>query len=172
MILNFGDFALDIDAERTSHFYRQNAKSTSELCSCRGCQNFDKAVLKAPKAVLEFLNKMGIDPCKPAEACDAAGEMFDDGTIYYWGFYHVCGKIIECPDCFRSDSTQTTKTEYLQRSSMYHPDGTENFAFGVTDGVSLLEKGFPEPCVQLEFDMHLTCAVEGLYETKEPIKRV
>ena len=171
MILKFGDFTVDIDAERTARFYRERAKSTSEWCSCRGCQNFDRAVLKAPKVVLEFLETMGIDPRKPAEACDAAGEMFDDGTIYYWGFYHVCGKIIECPDCFRSDSPPTTETADLQQGSMYRPDGTGDFAFGVTDGIQLLEEGFPEPCVQFEFDMYLPCEVAGLYETEEPIKR-
>ena len=171
MISKFGDFAVDIDAERTARFYREGAKSTSEWCSCRGCQNFDKAVLKAPKAVLEFLETLGIDPRKPSEACDAADEIFDDGTIYYWGFYHICGEIIESPDCWMSEATKTEKTAELQRMTMYRPDGTEDFEFGVTDVIQLLEEGFPKPCIQLEFDMYLPCVFPELYETGEPIKR-
>ena len=171
MILKFGEFTVDIDAERTARFYRECAKSTSECCACRGCQNFDKAVEKAPRVVQNFLEAMGIDPRKPAEACDAAGEIFNDGTVYYWGFYHVCGKIIECPDCWKSEAPQTAETADLQQGSMYRPDGTEDFAFGGTDGILGMEEGFPEPCIQLEFDMYLPCAVAGLYETEEPIKR-
>ena len=171
MNLMFGDFAIEADVERTARFYRESAKSTSECCSCRGCQNFDKAVMEAPKAVLEFLKAMGIDPRKPAESCDAAGEIFDDGTVYYWGFYHVCGKIIESPDCWKNEAPKTQNTAELQERSMYHPDGTEDFAFGVTDGILMLEEGFPEPCIQLEFDMYLPCVVPELYETEEPIKR-
>ena len=172
MNLKFGDFTVDIDVERTARFYREFAKTTGEYCSCRGCQNFEKAVLTAPRAVLEFLEKMGIDPRKPAEACDAAGEIFDDGTVYYWGFYHVCGEITECPDCWKSEAPKTESTSDLQQGSMYRPDGTEDFAFGVTDGIIGLEENFPEPCIQLEFDMYLPCAVPGLYETEVPIKRI
>lgn len=171
MILKFGNFTVDADAERTARFYRERAKSTSEYCECRGCMNFDKAVQSAPKAVLEFLASFGIDPRKPAEACDAAGEMFDDGTIYYWGFYHVCGKIISAPECFRSDASKTESTAEKQQMAMYRPDGTDNFAFGVTDGILGLEEGFPEPCIQLEFDMYLPCAVPGLYERGNELKR-
>ncbi|MBQ9745366.1 MAG: hypothetical protein IJW21_00905 [Clostridia bacterium] len=171
MILNFGCFSVDIDAERTARFYRERAKSTSEWCECRGCTNFDKAVMKAPKAALEFLETLGIDPRKPAEACDAADEMFDDGTIYYWGFYHVCGKIVECPACWRDEAPETEKTADLQRASMYRPDGTEEFEFAFTDNVHLLEEGFPEPCIQLEFDMYLPCVLPGLYDEKTALKR-
>ena len=171
MNLKFGNFAVEIDAERTARFYRESAKSTSEWCTCRGCQNFDKAVLKAPAAVLEFFAAMGIDPRKPAEACDAAGELFDDGTVYYWGFYHVCGKITEMPDCWKAGAPTEEKTADLQRATMYRPDGTADFEFGFTDNINLLEEGFPEPCIQLEFDMYLPCVLPGLYETEEPIKR-
>ena len=171
MILKFGNFTVDIDAESTARFYRERAKSTSEWCSCRGCQNFDKAVLQASKAVLAFLETLGIDPRKPAEACDAAGEMFNDGTVYYWGFYHVCGKIIECPECFKSDAAKTESTAELQERAMYRPDGTEDFAFGFTDGILGLEEGFPEPCIQLEFDMYLPCVLPGLYDEKKELTR-
>lgn len=171
MVLNFGNFTVDVDAERTAQFYRERAKSTSEWCECRGCQNFDKAVLKAPKSVLEFLETMGIDPCKPAETCDAAGEMFDDGTIYYWGFYHICGEIIECPDCWKKEAPEVENTAELQRGTLYRPYVTEDFKFGFTDNVHLLVEGFPEPCIQLEFDMYLPCILPGIYDEKTKLKR-
>ena len=171
MLLKFGDFTVDVDRDRTELFYKE-LKTTGECCSCRGCQNFDKAILRSPKEVMHFFDSLGIDPCKPAEACDAAGEILDDGTIYYWGFYHICGNLINAPECFRRGSPETQETADMQKDSMFYIGECKDFSFAFTDGVAMLEPGFPEPCIQLEFDMYLPCAVAGLYETKEPIKRI
>ena len=62
MIFRFGDYTLDIDVERTRAFYaRPDIEITSEKCSCAGCQNYDKAILEAPAAVLSFFESLGID---------------------------------------------------------------------------------------------------------------
>ena len=171
MIFNFGNFTVDVDRERTALFYKKSANTPGELCSCRGCQNFRKAILKAPKEVLEFLDSLGINPADPADVCDAAGDMFDDGTICYAGFYHICGKLIDVPDCFRKGSPVNAETANIRSLASYRIGENNDFSFEFTDDVMLFQEDFPSPCIQLEFYMYLPCVMEELYQKEKAIKR-
>lgn len=116
-----------------------------------------------PKGILDFFEKLGIDPLKPAEAFDVAGILLEDGLIYYAGFYHVFGKALEIPDCWKHSAPITPDTSSLQYDTMYNPDPDHNFMVGFTDRIALLEENFPEPCLQMEFDTHLPCVISGIY---------
>ena len=64
MIFESGVYQLDIDVERTRHFY---ANEDYEFCTCAGCRNFAQAYHLLPETVQQFFGKFGIDIGKPAE---------------------------------------------------------------------------------------------------------
>ena len=42
MKMNFGEYEVEIDIERTSAFY-QTAAVVTESCKCQGCRNYEAA---------------------------------------------------------------------------------------------------------------------------------
>ena len=160
MIFRFSDYVLDIDVDRTRAFYaRDDVKTTSEQCTCAGCQNFDQAILKTPAAVTDFLESLGIDPRKPAEAFDVMGGLDENGQVLYNGFYHICGVRLQGEDAW----VETAK-------DMKHLDGDRMYAvapaFKVSfeEQVCLLHEAFPAPVLQMEFDAHLPVALPDGYD--------
>lgn len=151
MIFNFGPYTIDIDVERTRAFYdRDDIKVTSDQCTCAGCQNYDKAILHAPAVVPDFFQSLGIDPRKPAECFDMMGGPDEDVTIYYNGFYHVCGVRLKGEDCW-VDTTKDMK--HLDVDGMYVLD--PSFKVSFEEGVLMLHEDFPTPVLQIEIDTHL-----------------
>ena len=162
MIFRFSDYVLDIDVERTRAFYeRDDIKTTSEQCTCQGCQNYDKAVLTLPEKVLHFFREMGIDPCKPAEAFDVMGSQLDeDGKVWYNGFYHICGTRLQGEDAWVGNAEDLM---HLDEDKMYKPD--ESFRVSFEEQVLLLHEAFPTPVLQMEFDAHLPWVIPAPYQS-------
>jgi hypothetical protein len=157
MIFRFSDFVVDVDVERTRAFYsREDVPTTSEKCSCAGCQNYDRAIVEAPAAVLDFLESLGIDPRKPAEVYDVMGGLDEDGRVWYNGFYHVCGTRLEGEDAW-VDTAKDMK--HLDESKMYAPD--PSFRISFEEQVHLLRKEFPTPVLQMEINAHLPWVLPG-----------
>lgn len=159
MIFTFGPYTLDIDVERTRALYdRPDVEVTSEQCTCAGCQNYDKAILRAPTAVLDFFRSLGIDPRKPAEIFDVMGGLDEDGTVYYNGFYHICGVRLQGEDCW----VYTAKDrKHLDVDRMYVLD--PSFKVSFEEEVLLLHEDFPTPVLQIEIDAHLPSVLPGGY---------
>ena len=159
MIFRFGNYTLDVDVERTRAFYaREDVKTTSQQCTCAGCQNFDKAILKMPAAVTDFLESLGLDPRKPAEAFDVMGGLAEDGKVLYNGFYHLCGVRLQGEDAW----VKTAKDmKHLDGDRMYAVDG--DFKVSFEEEVCLLHEAFPTPVLQMEFDARLPVALAGGY---------
>jgi hypothetical protein len=157
MIFQLSNCILDIDVKRTREFYeRSDVLTMSERCDCLWCQNFDKAILESSGAVMSFLHCLGIDPQKPAETFNVTGMREKDGTVWYNGWYHVCGEIKEGPDtmCVAEEKNGARIVTYCWEKG-YAPD--PNFSFRVLPVLEkeLLHKDFPKLVVQLEFDTHL-----------------
>lgn len=157
MIFQLNDCILDIDVERTRAFYeRSDVQTASEACSCVNCHNFDKAILKASAPVLNFLHSLGIDPRKPAEAYNVTGQLEKSGTIWYNGWYHVCGTVVESPETVQvtvhNDGPNIKR--YCWEHS-YSPDPDYPFEILPISDNALLHKNFPTPVIQLEIDTHL-----------------
>lgn len=149
MIFKLNDCILDVDVKRTHAFYeRSDVHTIAQQCSCINCQNFDKAIMEVPARVREFLLSLGIDPRKPAEVYNATGQLEKDGTIWYNGWYHVCGTVVESPKTERVDDT------YFREHS-YSPDPDFHFKVLPILDNALLHKEFPTPVIQLEIDTHL-----------------
>ncbi|MBQ7911247.1 MAG: hypothetical protein IJ363_10750 [Clostridia bacterium] len=159
MIFRFGNYTLDVDVERTRAFYaRGDVKTTSQQCTCAGCQNYDKAILKMPAAVTDFLESLGLDPRKPAEAFDVMGGLAEDGKVLYNGFYHLCGVRLRGEDAW----VKTAKDmKHLDGDRMYAVDG--DFKVSFEEEICLLHEAFPTPVLQMEFDARLPVALAGGY---------
>ena len=160
MIFRFGNYTLDVDVDRTRAFYvRDDVKTTSEQCTCAGCRNFEKAILKTPAAVTDFLESLGIDPRKPAEAFDVMGGLDENGQVLYNGFYHICGVRLQGEDAW----VETAKdTKHLDGDRMYAV--APAFKVSFEEQVLLLHEAFPTPVLQMEFYARLPVALPGGYD--------
>ena len=143
MIFEFGDYILDIDVEKTRAFY---AAAPLNDCDCDGCVNFRLAADSFPAEVKEFFEKLGADPKKAAELMVWVAE--DGGkSLWYGGFYHLCGSITNGKDCKTPARGEITHTGSGYRIA-------EGYSAGFTSSADLVEDGFPGPIVQMEIDFH------------------
>lgn len=140
MKMNFGEYEVEIDIERTSAFY-QTAAIVTEGCKCQGCRNYEAAAKQLDGTIREFFQKMGVDIRKPAEIYVNCRN--EDGTLFYGGFYHVCGTILQGGSAWK----QPGESE-KEPTPCYQV--TEDFQVSFENRIHLLEKGFPEPVIQLE----------------------
>lgn len=162
MIFRFSDYILDVDVERTRAFY---AREDGWQCDCQDCRNYDKAILTAPEAVLELLRSLGIDPRKPAEVFNVTGMREEDGTVWYNGWFHVCGTLVECPETVTETVAEDGSRSLSYRWELgYRPEPDYPFALLPTREIDLLPKDFPAPAVELEFDTHLPWALPTPYK--------
>ncbi len=152
MLFTFGSYTLDIDVDRTRAFYaRPDVKTTSEKCVCTGCQNYDAAILLASPEVLNFFERLGIDPRKSAEVYDLlGGDPDEEGKMYYNGWYHVCGVRLQGEDAWVD---VTNEMKHLDDAKMYTVD--DAFKVSFEEGVMMLHEDFPSPVLQMEIDAHL-----------------
>ncbi len=154
MRLEFGPFVLDADPGRTRAYYETDPGIG---CECAGCRNYKRAVAELPAAVRDFFSALGIDPAKPAEVyvnCTNA-----DRTLWYGGFYHLCGTLIQGQGGWHViASDETGRTSAWDRESCWPVD--ERFHVAFTKDIALLEPGFPQPVLQLEIDASLPWLLE------------
>jgi len=132
MIFSFPKFTLDIDVEKTQAYYK-TAHLVSEDCSCSGCRNYEEAIELLPKEVLSFFSQLGIEMEKIREVYVNCTNT--DDTVFYGGFYHVCGSIVE------GESVCLTIAH--------------NFDVSFKDTCDLLEDSFPIPAIQLEISANM-----------------
>lgn len=148
MNIQFGNYLLDIDVEKTKEFYK-TAETITQGCDCSGCCNYEKAKHKFPIEVLHFFDKIGVDITKAAEIIPYASEN-DKKSILYGGFYHICGTLL-------SDTVlwNTTDSEcfHLNEGKMY--EVANGYKIGFRSECDLLEDNFPLPAIQMEISF--TC---------------
>lgn len=154
MRLIFGQFILDVDVERTRACYE---KDPGIGCGCSGCRNYAQAAAAFPEELRNFFHTLGIAPEKPAEVyvnCTKA-----DGTLWYGGFYHLCGTLLQGQGGWRTVAADNTgKTSAWDRESCY--PAADGFLVAFTEEVALLEEGFPAPVLQMEIDASLPWMLE------------
>ena len=137
--MKLGIYELEVDAERTRKFYQQNSGIS---CDCDGCQNFVKAISQLPEPVKAFLDQFGIDPANPAEV--SAIYAPSDDTVFYDGFYHICGTILQGTEPY----IQIGEKQFqLDMQYCIELDAESSVFF--TNDVHLLDQNFPKPVVQM-----------------------
>ena len=161
MIFRFANFVIDVDVDRTREFYGREGHF---VCTCQNCRNYDKAILTAPATVLDFLESIGIDPRKPAEVYGVKGELEEDGTLWYNGWYHICGTIVECPKTICKTVGNHDFYSY-ETNAEYAPDADYPFSVLPEKNLDLVSKDFPTPVLQLEIDARLPWVLPESYQT-------
>lgn len=153
MIFEFGAYRLEIDVEKTKAFY-DRAPMVTEGCKCPGCRNYEawaENLSEAPKGVME---EMGVSPEKPAEVF--VNDENIDGSVFYGGFYHLCGRILEGR---RSSWNASEKCWEIGELSFYELG--KGFRAAFTEEIHLLQDGFPEPVIQMEILADIPWLLEG-----------
>ena len=113
--------------------------------------------MEVPARVTEFLLSLGIDPRKPPEVYNVTGQLEKDDTIWYNGWYHVCGTVVGSPKTERVDDT------YFRNHS-YSPDPDFHFKVLPILDNALLHKEFPTPVIQLEIDTRLPYVLQTPFD--------
>lgn len=148
MIMQYGPFRLNVDADKTREFYR-SMPYLRESCSCAGCRNYEAAVLVFPEKVRCFFHSLGIDIRKPTEVY--VNQTNKDGTLFYGGFYHLCGSLLaECS--VWKNGLEESDSEYLQREQEWTYAVSKMFRVSFRMDCDLLEAGFPRTALQLELE--------------------
>lgn len=143
MIFEIGAYKLDIDVEKNKSFYK-NAEKITDGCSCDGCCNYLMATEMFPKEVKVFFDKLGIDCKKAAEIITWSSEN-NAKALFYGGFYHLCGEILTGDNCWKDNGE-------MNENEMYSV--VEGYSVGFSRQITLLEKDFPYPVIQMEIDFH------------------
>lgn len=151
MICKLGKNLLEVDVESTKRFYN-NANIITDSCNCDGCNNFVSGTDKLPNEVLLFFSQFGININKPAEIFVNCAE--DNGkSLFYAGFYHICGKMLSETDCWKSYTDLKGSTAYsVCDENLYFV--TEDLSVGFSKNINLKEKDFPTPIIQMEILFH------------------
>lgn len=147
MIFKFQPYILDIDVERTAAFYRTLPPMT-EGCNCDDCRNYQQAVGHLHEKTLAFFSALGIDIAKPTEVYvnDASSE----GILYYGGFYHLCGRILQGDSAWVANSeTENCKTFVWDDEKTIPLD--DGFHVSFQRECDLVEEALPSPAIQLDF---------------------
>lgn len=150
MIFKSGVYQIVVDELRTERFYKQQ---TPVSCDCAGCRNFTQASSLLPPPVREFFRQFGICIEKPAEM--SASHSPDGNTIFYSGFYHICGSICEGkePMMQLSDRAFRLDDQYLLNIAP-HVD------IYFTEDCALVDPTFPAPVIQLNVHWTLPWVLE------------
>ena len=146
MVFESGVYRLDIDVDRTRHFYQKSEDYYP--CDCAGCRNFSKAHPFFSEAVQQFFEQLGINSGKPAEI--TAYNSYDGNMTYYDGFYHICGVILAGKEPWLQidERAYRLKEEYTLKLS-------DDFSVFFTEKCGLVEEDFPTPVIQMEVQCNL-----------------
>lgn len=143
MNFNFGAFCVDIDVQATQDFYNTYGKTVLEYCDCMNCRNYYVAISTVSSKIRNFFKSIGIDPQKTPEA--TLWYTDKSGFAHYSLIFHVVGTIIHAIDIYKPFGTTGFQ---LIPENFYELDN--NFKVGFTSKIHLLDKNFPQPCVQVE----------------------
>lgn len=142
MIFEFPKFTLDIDVEKTRTYYN-TADFVSESCSCSGCRNYEQAVDLLPEKIISFFSQFGIEMKKIREVY--VNRTNADDTVFYGGFYHVCGKIIKGKSAWVAVGKNTKHWKDKMAYAV-----TDDFKVSFGNDCSLLDENFPLPAIQVD----------------------
>lgn len=153
MLLDFGDFRVDVDVEATREFYNKFGKTVLEDCGCCNCRNYYEAITNVSDKVKSFFNSLGIDPQKSPEA--TWWDTDENGVAYYSVYFHVVGTIVNSVEIYMPYGDGGT---ILNLENFHEID--KGFSVGFTSETFLLEKDFPKPCIQLEIEAYLPWVID------------
>ena len=142
MVFEFGNYKLDIDVEKTREFYGRAGRIT-DGCTCQGCRNYEKwaaSVWAEPKQTFEQMGVAMEKACEVYVNCQN-----EDGSVFYGGFYHLCGRIIHGDMVWEKVSENHAVLKEMSFAEL-----CDGYQVAFTDEIVLLENDFPAPVIQME----------------------
>jgi hypothetical protein len=153
------DWIVEVDKEKTRSVCAELPQiSDDENCNCIHCRNWVEACSYFSEPVNVFFGQLGIDPTKEGEISWVC--VNDDGSHLYQGFYHFVGRLIEGPDCM---VPFPFGNEEFHGHNIVLQSLTNELRIGFTEKISLRpgDETFPEPILQLEFNMDIPWVLEN-----------
>ncbi len=157
MKVQFGQFYLDIDVNKTREFYKK-MEYVSHGCSCSGCRNFEQAVDTLSNEIIYFFESIGIDMKKITEVY--VNTVNSDGSLLYGGFYHLCGTILSGESAWIELPTSKSKSRIFHWDHLRTYPVSKNFYISFQKDCALVEDGFPMPVLQLEIEAVIPWVLE------------
>lgn len=146
MIMEFGQYKIDVDVLKTRQFYTK-AEYVSKSCSCDGCLNFEKAASILSQSVTTVFADLGVDLRKVCECYVHFTN--EDGTLLYGGFCHVCGTLLSVKSAWKKVDDRISRWDGNATNATFAVSPDLHISF--QEDISLLESEFPMPVIQLEF---------------------
>ena len=147
-----------IEYDKTATKAAYSALSLDIGCTCHTCRNYCAYIPALPNEVSDFFVEFGIDPAKPSEVYE---NIFEDGKVFYGGFYHFVGNYLYGDDAWQPVS----KNHEHQKVTEFYKIA-DDFEIGFTKSVALVPDGFPNPVVQMEIRFTLPWVLEEAYDTE------
>ena len=155
MKFQFGQYDIFTDVDKNREIYKQ-LPFVSENCQCDGCVNYQDAIFYAPKEVLSFFKKLGINIQKPSEIYVYSSEA--EGTrLFYGGFYHLTGKVMSGKSAWTSYGNDSDGS-WWDQSQTY--EICERYRVSFQSECNLLEKEFSTSAIQMEIEFHVPWVLE------------
>lgn len=155
MIFDFGAFSIDVDVEKTAKYYRETERTLTEGCDCILCRNFLAAYDCLDTNIRQFFDSLGVDICKAADMTTMHGDA-GRNILYYDGFCHLCGRIVDGGVEEKQNSPRPTVWHRTSECAVM-PACTVHF----TTKCALIEGTFPEPVLQMEVSMEAPWVMDG-----------
>ena len=159
MRFEIGKYILEVDIDKTRDFYLC-ADSVVDGCDCQGCRNYEKWAVSLSAEPKYIFERMGIRLEKVPEVYVNCSNK--DGSLFYGGFYHLCGKVIQGQEPWKEAGEELRTLDEDAFVAL-----TENFRVAFTEDVCLVKKDFPTPVIQMEilanipFLLPEECCYEG-----------
>lgn len=143
MIFEFEKYMIDIDVEKTRDFYSRADKIT-DGCDCSGCRNYEKWATTSFSCTetRHILKQMGVQMEKPVEVY--VNYQNEDGSVFYGGFYHLCGRILQGCEVWNEISEK-----HKTLNEMVFVELCDGYRVAFTEEIDLLEKNIPAPLIQI-----------------------
>ena len=110
-----------------------------------------------PDEVLCFFQSLGIDMKKMTEIY--VNRANPDGTLLYGGFCHLCGNALEGKSAWvETQENADSKTFVWQKENTYKI--SDDFRVSFQEECALVEKGFPQPVLQMEIEAVIPWVLE------------
>ena len=151
-MFHFQSFSVDVDVEKTRKYYEESRRMLTEGCDCILCRNFLAACGILDGDIRQFFDSLGVDIRKAPDMTTMHGDK-ERNILYYQGFYHICGTILDggeekCHEKYRWQ--QTAEYEIFPAFKVFF-----------TTRSALIEGTFPKPVLQLEVDMEVPWVMGG-----------
>lgn len=139
--IEMADWKLEVDVERTLDFNQNKL----EVCDCLYCQNFSAVIQQKHPLLQKGLLELGIEAATPNHV-----SYFDreDGGYLAVGNYHFSGKLLE---------GEWSTMEDWHAGNTAEVDGMQ---IGLSTEMELLPEDFPEPVIQLNFELVMPWVLE------------